>query len=36
MNIYNRKDLHKMMHEEEIDAADEGFMVGFLNAYKEK
>jgi len=36
MNIYNKKDLQLMADGEEIDDFEQGFMLGFLDAFKEQ
>ncbi len=35
MNIYNRKELNELEECDEISNQEEGFMIGYLEAFKE-
>lgn len=34
MSIYSKKELHTLMDNDEIDDYEQGFMIGFLDAFK--
>ncbi len=36
MDIYNRARLNELVDEDEINESEEGFMQGYLNAFREE